>query len=106
MEIPTNTHGDIHYAEIIIEKQRLEILELQMTICRLKEEHQKQYQETFSIRLWRNPKEPQSSSSNNLGFHFCWIAVHYTVIPHFIPGGKSAILRGHCRSVFGYGISY
>ena len=45
MEIPTNTHGDIHYAEIIIEKQDLEIRELQQTICRLRAENQKLYEE-------------------------------------------------------------
>lgn len=39
MEIPTNTNGDIHYAEIIIEKQAREIRDLQMTICRLKDEY-------------------------------------------------------------------
>ena len=42
MEIPTNTNGDIHYAEIIIEKQALEIRELQATICRLKAEYLEQ----------------------------------------------------------------
>jgi len=43
MEIPTNTNGDIHYAEIIIEQQKREILDLQATICRLREEMQKIY---------------------------------------------------------------
>jgi hypothetical protein len=38
MEIPTNTYGDIHYAELIIEKQDLEIRELQAVIVRLKNE--------------------------------------------------------------------
>tara|TARA_R110002110_G_scaffold66758_2_gene182428 strand:- start:463 stop:675 length:213 start_codon:yes stop_codon:yes gene_type:complete len=38
MEIPTNTYGDIHYAELIIEKQALEIRELQAVIVRLKDE--------------------------------------------------------------------
>ena len=38
MEIPTITHGDIHYAELIIEKQDLEIRELQAVIVRLKDE--------------------------------------------------------------------
>ena len=45
MEIPTNTYGDIHYAELIIEKQALEIRELQAVIVRLKDEMRNEMRE-------------------------------------------------------------
>ena len=39
MEIPTNHHGDIDEATEIIAAQAKEILDLQATICRLKDEY-------------------------------------------------------------------
>ena len=45
MEIPTNTYGDIHYAELIIEKQALEIRELQAVIVRLRDEMRNEMRE-------------------------------------------------------------
>jgi len=38
MEIPTNHHNDIDEATAIIAAQAREILDLQLTICRLKDE--------------------------------------------------------------------
>ena len=38
MEIPTNHHNDIDEATAIIAAQAREILDLQMTICRLRDE--------------------------------------------------------------------
>ena len=55
MEIPTNTNGDIHYAEIIIAKQDLEIRELQATICRLKAEHLERQVDAEATRIRNLP---------------------------------------------------
>ena len=57
MEIPTNTYGDIHYAEIIIEKQAREILDLQATIVRLKDEYRMVENERMTDNIVREYNE-------------------------------------------------